>query len=353
MSQSTESGYMYPPAQMYSYTLDDNGLISTINFDHSKESFKWQFTLDGQSITAKSGFLHSYKWGSTPVDIQSAFFCSFDPTEDYEFIVHLFDIVSRLLQYLCYRQNISISNGYLYASDEEHKHHNIGTFNAKWLETQYPESEKWMSKRVIDFKKVNDSMSVLLQRISDGTLYLRHIPQNSKDTLAITPARTVLLMAAFEGEFSFSYPKEIDLPQEIKEKREQAVKGIESLIAQPEYELVKGDFSRFIGELKNPSLRLKLEHALADYNDCISVFAKKLFAINGVEFSWEIVAKTITRMRNDISHGRLNTDYGVDTYLSVTIMPYLIYAMQLRSTGLNDKVIQKAINDLFQLNIAL
>ena len=338
---------------MYSYTLDDNGLISTINFDHSKESFKWQFTLDGQSITAKSGFLHSYKWGSTPVDIQSAFFCSFDPTEDYEFIVHLFDIVSRLLQYLCYRQNISISNGYLYASDEEHKHHNIGTFNAKWLETQYPEGEKWMSKRVIDFKKVNDSMSVLLQRISDGTLYLRHIPQNSKDILAITPARTVLLMAAFEGEFSFSYPKEIDLPQEIKEKREQAVKGIESLIAQPEYELVKGDFSRFIGELKNPSLRLKLEHALADYNDCISVFAKKLFAINGVEFSWEIVAKTITRMRNDISHGRLNTDYGVDTYLSVTIMPYLIYAMQLRSTGLNDKVIQKAINDLFQLNIAL
>jgi len=309
---ANELNYIYPPTQMYSYQIDAQGIITAMNFTRPKPSFEWKFSLEGVEVTVSSGFTHSYKWNSKPVEIQSMLHLSFKPTEKYEFVVRVFNIAQNLLQYLCYRQNINCTNAYIYAQNEEGKNIKIGIYDARWMSEQLPETEKRSLKKKITFMLVENGVSNLLQRLADNTLYSRHIPDNSKDERRITPARSIMLTAAFEWEYKQVYLN---------------------------------------GKKPTDSFKERLVKALNDYSDCIGLFAQRTYSMNNRTYDIDSAAEKIKIARNDFAHGDIKIDYDLETLMGISILPYLVYAMQLRAAGVDTDSIKHAINELFALHM--
>lgn len=305
-----ELNLIYPPSQMYSYTSNDKGMITAMNFTSPRQSFEWKFDLSQKIVTVSSGFSHSYRWNTTPIQIQSMLHFGFEPTEDYKFVVRVFDIGQRLLQYLCYRQNINCTDAGIYMLTENGEHARIGSFSAKWMCDQDPETEKRILEKNIPFSLVGDTMSQLLQRLSDGTLYDRHIPDNSKDERRITPARSIMLTAAFEWEYKQIY---------------------------------------LAGKKPTDSFMNRLIKSLNDYSDCIESFAQRVYSLNNKTYSVDAVAETIKDARNDFAHGDIKIYYDLETLLGFVILPYLIYSMQLRAAGMSTDSIKQSIKNLFVL----
>ena len=46
-------------------------------------------------------------------------------------------------------------------------------------------------------------------------------------------------------------------------------------------------------------------------------------------------------------------EYDLETLLGISLMPYLIYAMQLRAAGIDAGNIRNAINKLFDLRVSV
>lgn len=309
-----ELNSIYPPSQMYSYTLDDKGMISKMNFERPKQSFEWKFNLDNHEITASSGYSHSYRWGTTPIQINSLLYFGFEPTDDYEFVLHVFDLGNRLLQYLCFRQNINCSDLGIYVLSDNGNNVRIGSFYAKWMCDQSPETNEKNLKKCIPYHLIGSSMGNLLQRFADSTLYYRHFPYNSKDERRITPARTIMLTAAFEWEYRQFY--------------------------------LNGNKPN-----KNDYFKKRLARSLSDFSDCIEIFAKRLYSVNSVQYSIDSAAEKVKNARHAFAHGDITMHYDLETLLGIAILPYLIYAMQLRSAGMSNDAIKHSINHLFGLQM--
>ena len=301
---------------MYSQTRSESDGITAINITHPRQSYNWEFVLESKKITVSSGFYSTYKWGTTPVQIQSALYFTFSPTDDFEFVVHLFDILHRLLQFLCYRQNIHCTGANIY-TPENKKQLSIGSFSAKWISELQPESNNRILEKVIPFELIGNSLGDILQRLADRTLYFRHLPDNSFDERRITPARSIMLAAAFEWEYSYVY---------LGGNPNAANKG---------------------------SFKKRLVRSLTDYSDCIEIFAKAKYSMNNKTYTVDTTAEKIKEARNSFAHGDIAIDYDLETFLGLSIMPYLVYAMQLRSAGMDANHIRKAINNLFDLHISV
>lgn len=188
----------------------------------------------------------------------------------------------------------------------------IGIFNAKWMSDQTPETEKRILEKNIPFSLVGNAMERLLQRLADRTLYYRHVPDNSKDERRITPARSIMMAAAFEWEYKQNY---------------------------------------LGGKKPTDSFKDRLVKALNDYSDCIATFAQRVFALNNKTYSVDAVAEIIKDARNDFAHGDIKIEYDLETLLGLAILPYLIYAMQLRDAGVDTDSIKRSINSLFALHM--
>lgn len=308
-----ELNMIYPPYLMYSQSLEENGHVSAINIEPPRQHYHWEFNLDGKKVIVSSGFNHTYRWGTTPLQIQSALFCSFEATDNYEFIMHLFDILHRLLQYLCYRQNVHCTGTDIYILEDSGRYTSIGCFSAKWISELQPETNKRNMERVIPFELIGNAMDHMLQRLADGTLYFLHLPDNSIDERRITPGRSVMLAAAFEWEFSQVY-----LGGNTKKK---------------------GKFYD------------RLVQALTDHSDCIEKIAKFKYSINDRSYCVESAARKIMKARNNFAHGDIKMEYDLETLLGLSIMPYLIYAMQLRAMGVSTENICEAMRKLFDLRL--
>ena len=90
-----------------------------------------------------------------------------------------------------------------------------------------------------------------------------------------------------------------------------------------------------------------------DNSDIISVFGKHLYNLNQVEFDYKEIGKRVSAQRNHFAHGDLDKDFINESLLDVIFLKYIVYTLQLKSFGLTDDNIRKAINDVFHLNFAL
>ena len=90
-----------------------------------------------------------------------------------------------------------------------------------------------------------------------------------------------------------------------------------------------------------------------DYSDIIDVFGKNLYRINGQELKYSEMGQRLSDQRNHFAHGDLDKDFIGLSLLDLIFMEYIIYAMQLKYYGLEDREIQLSINELFHLNLAI
>lgn len=85
----------------------------------------------------------------------------------------------------------------------------------------------------------------------------------------------------------------------------------------------------------------------------IGIFGKQLYSLNETELIYSEMGKRLSDQRNHYAHGDLDIDFIDKSLLDLVFAERMVYAMQLKHYGIEEKNIQKAINELFKCNILI
>lgn len=87
--------------------------------------------------------------------------------------------------------------------------------------------------------------------------------------------------------------------------------------------------------------------------DLIDIFGKQLYGVNDQELIISDMGQRLADQRNHFAHGDLDKDFIGLSLLDLIFLERIIYAMQLKYYGIENKEIQKSINELFHCSFAL
>lgn len=99
----------------------------------------------------------------------------FKPTSNFRFICELCFATERFIQYLCYRNNIRFSEIKLSAPYKDNLTESFATMHLLW-QPKESESRAIKKGRLIGQRHIDGHEGAILEAISSGALYMRHIP---------------------------------------------------------------------------------------------------------------------------------------------------------------------------------
>lgn len=101
------------------------------------------------------------------------------------------------------------------------------------------------------------------------------------------------------------------------------------------------------------SLQAEIIQMGKDFSAIIGKFGEHLYHMNNEELKYSEMGERLSNQRNHFAHGDLDKEFIGTSLLDLIFMEYVIYAMQLKYYGVEDKNIRKSINELFHLNFAI
>ncbi len=357
---SPEINCIHPTNQAIECTLDieafmDNGTFSVTAKDFECTTTKRQpFVVDGKNVSIYFGISRymSTKIWEPPMTLSSNMMFEFDATDDYRFILRLYDVAKKFIQFLCYRKNVEFTKIELAAPYEDGKHENFAELYVL-DDGENTDIQALKAGRYIKQEYIAGHEGQILSDIANDKLYLRHLPESFERGQHIDAARFVMITAAFEWEFDRLFPNGIP-------KSQQRVDA-EIAVSQKLNELKKessGRIKKIYGSLldcveRKPSLSNKIEKIGSDMETLLEPFGQQLYAFNKEKLSYTDMGIRIGEQRNHFAHGDLDKDFIGLSLLDLIFLQRIIYAIQLKIVGLEDKQIQRAIKDLFQCLFAI
>lgn len=334
--------------------FNSNGTVTieTNDFD-STTSQTQSFTVDGKNVNASFQVSRtiSTKIGNPPLSLNSCLCFEFETTEDYSFLINLCHYARNFIRYLCFRKNIYFTSVNIYKPFEETKHLNIGEIRFFDRENK-PEIEPLSTNRCIKYEHIAGREGKILSDISSNSLYLRHLPKTYEDGKHIDVSSFIMITAAFEWEFRRNYPEGITKSVSTVKAEETVSEAINDLLHKSTGK--KKDIYKFLLRLvKSDSMQSEIIQFGKDYSDIIDVLGEHLYKLNQVNFNYKEIGKRVSDQRNHFAHGDLDKEFIKEALLDVTFLKYVVYTLQLKSFGLTDDNIRKAINDVFHLNFVL
>lgn len=276
----------------------------------------------------------------------------FDATNDYRFVLRLWYIAKKFIQFLCYRKNVEFSKVELAAPCKDGTHE---TFAELYVLEEGINTEVQTLKdgRYIKQVYISGHEGQILSDIANEKLYLRHLPDSFESGRHIDAARFVMITAALEWEFDRLFP------DGIPKSKEQA--EAESAVSQKLNELMKsskGKTKKIYKSLlkcieRKPSLANKIEKIGSEMGILLEPFGQQLYGFNNEKLSYTDMGKRLGDQRNHFAHGDLDKDFIGLSLLDLIFLQRIIYAIQLKISGLEDQNIQRAINDLFQCRFVI
>lgn len=264
----------------------------------------------------------------------------------------LWYIGKQFIQFLCYRKNVEFSKVELAAPCENGTHE---TFAELYVLDEGVDTEIQTLKdgRYIKQAYISGHEGQILSDIASEKLYLRHLPDSFQSGKHIDAARFVMITAAFEWEFDRLFPDGICKSKERVEA--------ELIVSQKLNELIdtsSGKTKKIYKSLlkcieRRPSLANKIEKIGSDMGALLEPFGQQLYGFNKEELNYTDMGKRLGDQRNYFAHGDLDKDFIGLSLLDLIFLQRIIYAIQLKISGLEDKQIQRAINDLFQCRFAI
>ena len=334
--------------------FNSNGTVTieTNDFD-STTSQTQSFTVAGKNVNVSFQIRRtiSTKIGNPPISLNSCLCFEFETTEDYSFLINLCHYARNFIRYLCFRKNIYFTSVNIYKPIEETKHFNIGEICFFDGENK-PENEPISKNICIKYEHLAGHEGKLLSDISSNLLYLRHLPKTYEDGKHIDVSSFIMITAAFEWEFRRNYPEGITKSVSTVKAEEAVSEAINDLRSKSTGK--KKDIYKFLLRLvKSDSMQSEIIQFGKDYSDITDVFGEHLYKLNQVNFDYKEIGKRVSDQRNHFAHGDLDKEFIKEALLDVTFLKYIVYALQLKSFGLTDDNIRKAINDVFHLNFTL
>lgn len=348
-----ELNWFYNIRKAYGYEFNHGTGEMNVTIDpFDSLSKEFSFLYDGKTIQALLNVSRTISNESTnPVTLNSDLSFAFEICTDLQFYLKLYNLTRRFFRLVTYRQNINISKILLKKKDNSSgKYFTIGTFKFIENKDQFKETEKRIKERMIDFDIINSNCSNLFQLLIEDKIYLEHIPYNSKDMNRITPARFILITAAFEWEFRNFYGNVKTAENEdFRVVRDKLDSFINSLIQGNSGK--QKSYAKYYKKIVNSidmNLAERILRALNDFHEITGKFIENLFHINGIkDFKYSQIAERLQTQRNNYAHGNLDRTIDSIVILDLVALEWIIYAMILKNADMSDLQIKKSINKLF------
>ena len=275
----------------------------------------------------------------------------FEPTEDYSFIARLWFVAKEFLQFMCYRKNVFLPVANLSAPAGEGRPRTFAAFNMLG-ETGDGELETLKKGRYIKLTYLSSTEGRILNDISSRLLYTRHIPDTYASGCSINAARFVMITAAFEWEFKRLYPDGVTKSEKVLAVEAKATEELQKLVDNNTGDL-KTKYKFLQKFIKSNSLQSEVVHAGNGLGEIVDPFGKMLYSLNDTELLYSEMGKRLADQRNNFAHGNLDIDFIDKSLLDLIYIERIVYAMQLKYYGVDDKNIQNAINELFRCGLSL
>lgn len=359
--QADELNWFYNIGQAFeSYTYQETGEVQLEIKPYNQTTEEFQFNLNNEfikgNLSIRRGIIHSSR---RPLELSSNINYYFNKTENLSSAKKLVKLTEELLQFLSYRKNLHINNLVLTQKDiKDGKSFPIGQLFIKNYQSEVKEDEKLLRERIITYPLINSSFPKLLERLSEKTIYVKHIPETSKSNNTITAARIIMATAGFEWQIKYSHKdKSKESEDRYKRQKEEILDFLEEKIATN-----SGKEKKYFKDAKyflirsDTSLANKIEWAFNELDEVLSVFIKDAYTANGVkheDFGYKKIAERIQTMRNNIAHGNIDKEDNEFVILDFFVLEWLYYAMVLDDIGISKTNGRKCINNLFKLGYSL
>lgn len=356
---SPEINCIHPVNQAFSCSVDfetysSNGVITLTTKDFGSTTTEMQeFIVDEKNVKVYFDVTRtvSYKIGVPPLSLNSSIVFEFDATDDYIFIYRLWQIAKEFVRFLCYRNNTLLPTAELSAPYEGGKHEKFATFYAI-NESADKEPDTLKKGRYIKQQYIAGYEGKILSDIAANLIYLRHLPETYLSGRHIDAARFVMITAAFEWEFRRAYPNGVPKKESTLKAENEAIGTIQNLCESSKGKLKQ--IYNFLRKLiKSDSLQSEIIQIGKDFDDIVGVFGHHLYKLNNENLVYSEMGQRLAAQRNHFAHGDLDKDFIGLSLLDLIFLEYAIYAMQLKFYGVDDKNIQRAINDLFHCGIVI
>lgn len=283
-----------------------------------------------------------------PVKIRSAINLKFNQIHDYSFLVDLYNVIKKFIQYLCYRKNITIEDVNIYAINNG-LYMPVGTFEII-DDDIIQEEDKILENRFISFECINGYESDILQSIADETLYMRHIPMSYKAGRIENEATFILTTAAFEWEFKKLFKDGIPHSTKSIIAKQNSTNEINKLIKNSNGK-EKKIYKNLLKFISLEGFAEKLEYTCNKLNEIIYPFGKKLYELNNEELNYKKMGERLSEQRNHFAHGDLDKEFIGLALLDLIFLKEIVYVMQLKRFKIPDKNIKASLNKLFNAGI--
>ena len=354
-----EINFIHPVNQAISYQLPTKDsqntgeiTVSTLDFDNTTTESQ-VFMVDGKEIKEYFGITRSVssKNLEPPLRLDSSLVFEFEATNDYSFIFRLWWIARDFIRFLCYRRNILIPQVEISAPSKGGNHEKFATMYILDQDCE-EETDILTEGRYIRQAYISGHEGKILSDIAQDNLYLRHLPDTYHSGRHINAARFVMITAAFEWEFRRLYPNGVKKSEATIAAEEAASERMQEHIDETSGRQKK-IYKRLKKLVKSDSLKAEIVQMGTDFTGIIGVFGDHLYHLNGQELHYAEMGQRLSDQRNHFAHGDLDKDFIGLSLLDLIYMEIVVYAMQLKLYGIDDIDIQKAINDLFNLRIAI
>lgn len=99
--------YFFPITKGFKSRDNNNSLLTVEPIPFQKTKQRLIFTLNGNQIEIEFGVAGSYRYKSTsPLSFSSQLSCSFEGTNDTDFLIQIYEIIQRMFFFLCHRRSI-------------------------------------------------------------------------------------------------------------------------------------------------------------------------------------------------------------------------------------------------------
>lgn len=353
-----EINCIHPTNQAIECTFDiesfiNNGTFAVTTKDFECTTTKRQpFVVDGKKVSVYFGISRTMgaKIWEPPMTLSSNMMFEFDATDDYRFILRLWYIAKQFIQFLCYRKNVEFNKVELAAPYQDGKHENFAELYV--LDGgEKADIQGLKDGQYINQVYISGHEGQILADIADDKLYLRHLPDSLESSKHIDAARFVMITAAFEWEFDRLFPDGIEKSQQRIDAEHEVSQKLNELI-----DMSSGKTKKIYKSLLrciefSPSLANKIEKIGSDMGALLEPFGQPLYSLNKEQLNYADMGKRIGDQRNHFAHGDLDEDFIGLSLLDLIFLQRIIYAMQLKSSGIENQEIQRAINDLFRCGL--
>lgn len=246
-----------------------------------------------------------------------------DEKFDINSMIDAYWLIKRLFIFLFQKRNVPIDDIYLRNNEK-----NIGHLYIENLEN----SKTFIPKiKCIRISSLEPKMDSLLQLLADEKIYLRHVPMFKEEEKSLTPGRFLMALVGLENTLDY-----LNVHVAHSDKHLIALNDAKRKLS----ELAKNSSGREKKIYKRLVDRLEKDETYED-RIRVSLDENKEYITNFFPLSIlgdnKDIAKDLGDIRNDLAHGELNAELGLNTnYQMQFLMVYILY-LQLEMIGFTKK----------------